>query len=230
MRSSIRLALLVILLLAGRSVAHAVPILDQSFLPGLSSSAEVTGGQQFAQTFLVTFSGLMTGVDLSIVPSTPLETGDLLISILLTTSGLPQTNNALALDDVRVPASYWAALSTFEPDSYRHIEFMPFAVTAGDLLAISVRQAVATSELFYWRGGGDGRDQTGRVRYVPGDPYVRSGPLQSWTEMGGFDFAFQTYVDPTPAPEPVPVGVPEPSSLLLMGTGLAFAAFWKRSR
>jgi hypothetical protein len=169
------------------------PVLDQVFVPGLSSSVNVNASTQFAQTFTVGISGRMTGVDLSVVTGDPPGTEAALISILRTTpGGLPDAAQT-TIEEVTLPASYWSLRGTPNEQAYRHIDLAPFSVTAGDVLAISV---TTNGGGLSWQGGGDGRVPypAGRVTYPPGNPFVLSPG--GWTEMPGFDFAFQTYVIP----------------------------------
>ena len=142
-------------------------------------------------------SGQLSGLDLSIVIPNSSATGDVLISILPTTGpGLPDPT-LFPLTEVTVPASYWAVQGTpnFTNEAYRHIDLHPIPVNVGDVLAISV---TAVSGGFSWQGGGDGRvlDPTSRTTYTPGNPF--SLAAGGWTEMSGFDFAFQTYIARTP--------------------------------
>ncbi len=171
----------------------AVCVLDQTFMPGLASSADIQNGSQLAQTFTVGSSGSLSEVDLSIIlHDNPVPAGNLVISILPTSAGAPVVDQSQALATTIVPATLWAVRDTV-PDSQtsRTVQFSsPFAVAAGDLLAIHVRQQVADSDLFFWLAGGSS------AGYASGDPYGRSGALLAWTPLAGFDFALQTCVLP----------------------------------
>ena len=192
--------------------AEPITFLDQSFTPSLTASTDIQNGSQLALTLTVGLSGLMTAIDLSISRNNdPLPTGNLLIAMLPTIAGVPVLDFGLALATEVVPASQWVVAGTV-PDSetYRQVQFSsPFMVHTGDVLAIAIRQQLATSDLFFWHGGGDGTD------YATGQSYGRTGAQQPWTLLSGSDFAFRTFVDASP--------VPEPSTLLLLGTGLVAA-------
>ncbi len=196
----------IVLVTTSATASEAIPIVDYSFTPGLSEHVEVPFGVRFAQTFFVGMSGLLTGLDLTIGPP---ATGDIAIDIFGTNGGLPDLAKLLAT--TTLPASHWPYRDHYiaDVDSYRHVDIAPFAVSAGDLLAVSIRQAVPTTAPFYWYGSNDAE--------AAGALFLLTGT--NWNEAAIFDMAFQTYVDSDPAQS-----VPEPTTLGLLTLGLVGCA------
>lgn len=205
----IRLALCLAFL---ASVASATPIRDVVHQPSLNAGWTVAGDTQFAQTFLIGMSGLLTGIDLSIGrESNPLASGDVIVSILPTEEhGVPARDLGRALASRTLPAAHWITRDTVtDPFSYRHVEFLvPFSVTVGETLAIYVAHGAGVEgDTLYWYGSGN--------LYPNGGAYSRVGSGSAWAPIADADFAFVTYVD-------TPQSVPDPgSTLLLLGIGLA---------
>jgi hypothetical protein len=103
------------------------------------------------------------------------------------------------------------------PYIFTALTFNPFAVTAGQMLAILV--IGFPSDIVWYASGGNS--------YAGGDAFTRwdnycFGPVipanipcqNVWNPpMAGVDFGFRTFVEPA--------AVPEPASLALLGTGIA---------
>lgn len=203
--------------------ALSAPILlDQSFAPPLNYHVAIGQNGRYAQTLTVGITGLMTGIDLAITrENNPPANGDVIVSILGTSLGLP--DDATTLATAITPPSYWMwrHLPSDDLNIYRHLEFTPFAVTLGTQLAITVRVAEGT---FHWIGGDATWD------YLAGRSFQER--QSTWTTMqppwwNGNDFAFRSYVEPASASPPA---VPEPASLLLFGTGLVALRTWRNRR
>lgn len=194
---------------------RAAPVLDQSFdASGGSFLSGITSSQELAQTFTVGLTGLLTSVDVQIRnfgASLPL-----LLDIRSTSGGAPVEPNAPVLASASLPPASIPGTVGFVS-----FGFTPFAVTAGDVLAIALRASPGQGGFAYgWQGDAAGG-------YGPGQRYLRTPGTVTWFGGGSLsdqDFGFKTFVD-TAA-----VAVPEPTSLALFATGLLALALMLRRR
>lgn len=163
------------------------------------------GTQQVAQTFTVGPSGLLTQVDLQVAilsDIVPSPDGDLMLSILGTTGGSPDSSNVLG--SVTIPK---LSIPTVIPGvgdfTSVDVSGLGISVTTGDILSLTLTNG-GTSGAYLW---------SNRQGYASGDSFgsLNGGP---WINNSSPDAGFQTWVDTTSA-------VPEPASLTLLALGLA---------
>jgi hypothetical protein len=215
---SIRTCIATTALLCAAS-ASAVPVLDQSF----EELGSATGGSQgIAQTFTVTVTGTLTGLDIFTQQLTGVSLG-----ILATTGGAP-TPFSTALGVMPLPN---VPFSTF--GDWLSVDLTPLnlSVTAGDVLAWALLGGQAQIKGNDFLVPGDrytgGAAFSGRrvLLSPPGQfPPVFSPFGEAWVPASSqftIDHAFRTYVEP--------VAVPEPPTFALLALALVAAFFPRRS-
>ncbi len=196
------------------SAAMATPILDQAYLPpnGNSSLAVLGTGAEHdvAQTFTVGLTGQLTRIDVWLV-SEGVPTTDLVLDVRNTTSGIPDPNDMLILGSASMTATQIGLLPSPAFVSF-DLTSANIQVTAGETLAIVLQSLATVGDSYRWVGDYPGG-------YSGGTAFRRDGGT------GGL---FVIASDPLPLPPPLTdlgfqafVVVPEPSSLMLIGLGLA---------
>lgn len=186
--------------------AREVPALDQVLDPtaltgGVTLSTSVSSintDQEWAQTFTVGMSGVLSQVDLYMRRFSG-DTGPFVMDIRATQAdGRPTSAAGQELLTVTVPA---AQITNANP-----ADFIPFNlsgfnlnVTQGQKLAIVVHVGPATGgNVTYWFGGRS--DDS----YAAGAMYGRVIGNHDWIASGtGFDLGFKTYVEAAPSQPPV---------------------------
>jgi hypothetical protein len=93
--------------------------------------------EEFAQSFIVGISGLLTGFDLRLAES-PYDVdlgGSVVLSVLPTTAGTPATDSSLVLNTVTIEKSTIPLWNINSQLDFLHIQLpTPVAVNAGDVL------------------------------------------------------------------------------------------------
>ncbi len=110
--------------------APTLSVLDQSFIGSLDDHGTLQAASQFAETFSVGATGNLTAIKIAVgKENNPPATGDLIVSILPTISGVPAVTDQMPpLASVIVPASFWAFRdSGTDPTFYRRVELPPIA-------------------------------------------------------------------------------------------------------
>ncbi len=205
------------LIFAITSPASAALVLDQSadaFAAGSADGLVVSDGQAPSQTFTVGIAGLLAQVDLQVQQGSSPPSDDLILSILGTTGGVPDLNQALG--------SVSIAPGDVPPQDFNNVSFVSVDVSSlgifvsvGDSLALELTYPTG-SGFYFWYEAGD--------IYAGGENYTRNPPSTQFS-FEGFEHGFQTWVE-----TPMDV-VPEPSSLLvwsLLGLTLGGCAWLRR--
>lgn len=188
------------------------PVLDQSFENvSPNSRSAINRGLDKAQTFTNGITGTLTRVDV-IIGADVAQSGDLYFDVRPTVGGRPVENNAASLIDIVIPRE---SLPTLGREDWVEIDVSSFAlaVTAGDLLAIVLRDPESTGQRFFsfsWLEGNGGPG------YPRGKAFGRTAGV-GW-DANDNDHGFRTFVEP----------IPEPSTVLLLGLGLAGLATSRR--
>jgi hypothetical protein len=183
------------------AIAHAVPLLDQSYLlqENLAGSA-IVSVQTVAQTFTVGIGGTLSQVGVQTYQS-PGTVGDVNLEILRTSGGVP-TGSPLFSGTIPL-----AKLPTFEfptfpfptvPVTTVDVSTAHMNVAPGDQLAISLsRSGFGSPPWVIWNEGWESPYYTG------GAPFTTfpAGTWRSISEEIG-DLGFQTFVEPAAPPLP----------------------------
>lgn len=211
--------LVILTLVLGEARKVTAESLDQSFVPPIPSVISGVSGDfgESAQTFTVGISGVLSRVNVLLANEKPnLQFGNLYFDIRPTVNGFPVEEDmaAFAFGSMSIsllPPRPLPLLFSFDVSSFG------VHVTSGDVLAIVLRSDSGTDVGWYGVLGD---------AYPLGDLYGR-GPVGSRDLTGGWsrshaDLGFQTFVEP----------VPEPTTIILLGTGLAgtVAAVRKRKK
>ncbi len=207
------------LIFAITSPATAALMLDQSadaFAAGTNGGPQIFNFQAGAQTFTAGVAGLLAQVDLQVQQDTS-PSDDLILSILGTTGGVPDLNQALGSVSIApgdVPPQDFNNASFVSVD----VSSLGILVSVGDLLAL---------ELSYPQGGGNFVWYGSADFYAGGEGFFRNPPATNFNFNSSdiSDLGFQTWVE-----TPMDV-VPEPSSLLvwsLLGLTLGGCAWLRR--
>ena len=185
------------------SVTSAAPIVDQDYDPSLNLEAVINSTYDRAQTFTVGVTGTLDSVDVLIFRN-PAYSDALYVDVRPTLGGVPLESDASALAAATVAgASIPASTGFLNVD----LSSASLAVTAGDLLAIVLRNDTTTTSTttsaYGWRGhtvnaGGGNPAQA----YAGGAGYYRT--TGTWTAITSVphDLGFRTYVEATVVPVP----------------------------
>jgi hypothetical protein len=185
-------------------LAHAAPVLDQSYLPpGLVT---ISDSQQYAQTFTSTLAGKLAQVDVVIVSVRGTETT---FEIRPVAGGIPVADNSRVLATLPVPE-----VTNLTETGVISFDLTPFSIPVkpGDVLAFNLIPGLSTGSITLRLGD---EDLAGNPDYVGGALFRRpSSPLSPPFEIFPVraDIKFQTFVD---------TAIPEPTGLALSGIGLA---------
>lgn len=203
------------------SPASAALVLDQSadaFAAGSDGGLNVHNFQSASQTFTVGIAGLLAQVDLQVQKAFSDPSDDLILSILGTTSGVPDLNQTLgsvAIAPGDVPPGDFNNVSFISVD----VSSLGIFVSVGDLLALELTYPMGTGDYFWYEQNDF---------YAGGESFVRSPP-ETQFRFQGQDYGFRTWVETSMNV------VPEPSALAiwgLMGLTLGGCAWlrWKKLR
>ena len=201
---------MVVLALSSRE-ARADSILDQQYDPSSTPTNAFIGGGtsgnflDWAQTFEVGETGTLTDVEVKVLRKNSSVTQALLLDIRTTSSGAPSESDSAS--NILFSTSISAGdIGTSYSFLSIDLGIGSFSVSDGDLLAIVLRSDDTNSGAYQWAGTSTGG-------YADGAAFVRmSGSFGASTGMA--DNAFKTSVQTTP----------EPSTLALIGLGIAAAA------
>ena len=196
--------------------------LDQTYVFSQSlgySAYVIYSGILQAQTFRVGISGTLAEVDLQVEKDGPTIdqanqiTQPLVLRIVSTVGGAP---GSVTLGTVSIPASAVPAASLSQNLVPVDLGPLHISVQSGQLLALQLSSTVPAplhpSDLATCYGF-ISLSQDG---YAPGNAWGKAG-THAWSS-DGFDFGFQTFVQP----------VPEPGTLGLLGTAVSLLALHRR--
>jgi len=227
-RSRVRLSiwatrsLFSVYLLATGLAAHAAPVLDQSFdATGGDLSLAVIGSQSGAQVFTAGLSGRLSSVGLMLNQDAP-PSSSFTISILDVTAGVPNGSGSALFSQ-----NFAASVLPFGAFNFTFTDFDistgNVMVSAGQQYAIAVTFPTGTGlrNWLLW----DASNAPGG--YSGGDLFYGDGDLATtWTvrtDNGmNYDAGFRTFVDASQ--------IPEPTTLALLGLGLAGLAATRRRK
>jgi hypothetical protein len=214
MRRSICFLAVIALLIPLNDIATAAPILDQSYTTISTNHSfrnQPGGRRDLAQTFQPGLNGLLTGIEVYLVPIEP--------------DGVPVNLELQTQDGAGKPSGTVLASASLAAASIAAPGFHLFDISAagqivapGQLLAIVISAGLdpTNGSQNYNAQGGIGAAAT----YPFGEFFERNN-LGPWVTLSATsDIAFRTYVDTAAVPEPVTF------ALLLLGG----AAMARRSR
>lgn len=202
--------------------AFAAPILDQSFdASGGGFSQAVYSGQSLAQTFTVGIDGYLDTVALMLNRQSGTTSGDFTLNVFSTTAGAPDESGTLffsqtySVFDLPGTGPFLHSFTDFDTSSAN------IAVSAGDILAISVTHQGGNDNWLTWDASSGG--------YSEGAGFNRNGLTNNlWASdiQNEVDRGFRTFVDTTRV---VAVSeVPEPNALSLFGLSLVGLYCYRR--
>lgn len=205
-----KILLLLLLSFALTGNANAAVVVDQFFF----GSRTFGGGNYHGQTFEVGLTGQLTQIDVwgkAIYANTALE-------IISTNGGIPSTDPSDIL--ASVPLSEIA----LTPDlKLIEVDLRPFDLlfNSGDIVAFAFNGNYNVS----WGSSVEGEDYTKGTGYV----FNHTGNWEQFIvgQFGHIDLSFRTHVDTANLR---PATVPEPTTMALMGLGLAGAGFLRRKK
>lgn len=200
--------IVIIILSVATKTAKAVPIFDQGVNNEYNGSYANTGVMptfERAQTFTVGITGTLARADFYMAAEST-SAGDILFDVRATTGGAPTFDNATTLLSTSIQATTVGTdFNWFSVD----LSSFSVSVTSGDVLALVMRQPISNGAIYNWRGIG-----FGAPNYTGGSYWWRE-PGNSWNQSSIFDFSFKTYVETQTS------SVPEPTTIALLGIGLA---------
>jgi hypothetical protein len=203
------------LLLLGGAGAQAAPTLDQVSDGVTFTETGFYNALDRAQTFTVGLTGLLTQVDIKI-HGTVTFTEDVLFDVRTTFKGIPTEPNigANILFNAVIPPAAVPEVPLFGDVPWTSV-FLgagSFPVTAGSILAISLR---TNDDQVYWLAGSYLNPFPSGIRYS-------RDVTATWIADPESYIFFRTWVDVATAPAP--------STLLLLGSGMAGLGLLRRRR
>lgn len=192
----------------------AAPILDQSFDASAGGiSQAVYSGQELAQTFTVGLDGNLDTVGLMLNRQSDTTSGDFTLNIFSTTAGAPNDAGTLffsqsySVFDLPGTGPFLYTFTDFDTSSAN------IAVSAGDILAISVTHSGDNGNWLTWDASSTG--------YSDGMAFAKNGLSNNLWEsdsQSDVDRGFRTYVDTSRVV--ISADVPEPAVYSLLALGL----------